>query len=737
MAITVRTSTVTSGANTTGFTLVINSAVVAGDILLLGVTNRDSTADPTVVDNDSGTWLKVHNQNANTNGAITVWWRRATSATASKTITVSGCTGSASGVVTPYVGALAVGTPYGTPAGEANASANETQVGITTTRPGSFACLFVGCTSNDTLNVSTYVATDPATLAERGEGVSSGGSDCSMAHASAVRSAAGATGNISWSQTNGTGASAAFELIIAETVAAVSVTQDSDYHSIAFTAAIAASNSFTQSSDVALVDVTVEDAGSSADVTFIQTSDSGLIVSVAAAASTTSYTQELDVTSTSVQSVITSAISYSQTNDISEAASISSVVTETDFTQISDAHISTSAAAIATSSIFSQDNDVATINSIVEEPSLQATVTYTQSDDANLTTVLAAVAIANSYTQSLDIIETSVQAPSISATIYTQANDAAVATSIAAIAATSNYSQISDTFSIASSVPAIGATTYIQNNDVVTSSTVASIEALLLFTQVSDITSVTVTGAVEVVETFSQTTDSVSFDAAVSIAIAGSYSQASDSVTVDLVVPVLASNEYVQTSDIILTNSISGNETTAYSSYTQSSDSSTAIITTSILMDVTHQQSPDTIELFGTSEISGAITSQQSLDSAVIINTAQVLAFITHAQLSDVVIATAFGEGSEVTSYIEYLQNSDTYNISTNIPAAVLLSYSQSSDACVASIPGIVISHIKPITLIRTLSPAIRTETPSTLVTTASNPSTLIPINIASSLKPR
>lgn len=215
MAITVGTSTATSGNQTTGFTLVINSGVVSGDILLLGVTNRGATADPTVVDNDTGgnTWAKIGNQNADTNGAITVWWKRATSGTASKTITVSGCTNSASGCVTPYTGCLGSGNPYGTPVSEANASGDESQAGITTGTDGSFVCLFVGCTSNDTLNPNTYTATSPTTLTERAEGVSSGGSDCSMSHASAEKASAGATGTISWLQTDGTGASMAFELL--------------------------------------------------------------------------------------------------------------------------------------------------------------------------------------------------------------------------------------------------------------------------------------------------------------------------------------------------------------------------------------------------------------------------------------------------------------------------------------------------------------------------------------------
>lgn len=86
MAWTVRTSTATSGPAGTSPTLVINSAVVAGDILVLAITNRDGTGAPTVTDNDTGgnTWAQITGspQAANTNGSISVWWKRATSGTA-------------------------------------------------------------------------------------------------------------------------------------------------------------------------------------------------------------------------------------------------------------------------------------------------------------------------------------------------------------------------------------------------------------------------------------------------------------------------------------------------------------------------------------------------------------------------------------------------------------------------------------------------------------------------------
>jgi len=221
MAIGVGTSTVINSNTTTSFTLVINSGVAAGNLLVLAAVNRDATANPTVTDNDVGgnTWTMLASQNAATNGAISVWWKRATANTASKTITVSGMTGSSCGGVTPFTGASIATTPTTgpfsgtTPVGESNASGNEGQAEITTARAGSMVFLVVGCTSNDTLNVTTQAATDPSSLTERFEATSSGGSDCSISLASALKTTAGATGAFSWAQTNGTGASLAFALL--------------------------------------------------------------------------------------------------------------------------------------------------------------------------------------------------------------------------------------------------------------------------------------------------------------------------------------------------------------------------------------------------------------------------------------------------------------------------------------------------------------------------------------------
>ncbi len=220
MGITKGTWVATSGNQTTGFTLTVPAGVIVNDIVVIGITNRDATTNPTCTDNEgAGTWTRITTVNANTNGSISIWWKRASANTNGKTVTVGSCTGSASGALGYYRGASLAASPFGTAVPEANASADVSQAGVTTARDGSMVIHLVGCTSNDTLNPGNRSATTPSTITEDAEGVSAGGSDCSLSFASDLRTAAGATGTISWTQAggNGTGASLAIELLPAWT----------------------------------------------------------------------------------------------------------------------------------------------------------------------------------------------------------------------------------------------------------------------------------------------------------------------------------------------------------------------------------------------------------------------------------------------------------------------------------------------------------------------------------------
>lgn len=218
MAITqVGTAVLPTGNPTTGFTVGIGSGVVTDDVLVISITNRDGTGDPSVTDNDTGgnAWAKLGG------GAtgLSVWWKRATSATASKTVTVGSCVGSSSGVLAAFRGVTKAATPYENVTTESNASANETHAAISPTRDGCWVFLCVANRTND-IAIDTQAATSPAVLTELGEKLSTGGSDCANSMAAAEQATAGSTGSITWAQTDAASVSCVFDLLPAVSMVA-------------------------------------------------------------------------------------------------------------------------------------------------------------------------------------------------------------------------------------------------------------------------------------------------------------------------------------------------------------------------------------------------------------------------------------------------------------------------------------------------------------------------------------
>lgn len=211
MAATFVSSAVPSGNPTTSFTITIPTVAV-DDILILAATNKAATADPTVTDNDTGgnAWAKVISGNNGT-GNLSVWWKRATSATSAKTITASGFTNSCSGVLHVWRGCSKASTPYASATYETNASANESHAGFTPALDGCPVFLAVGNATND-IAVTNMACTSPGTLAHFAEKLSTGGTDCSCALGSDDQVTAGATGNFTWSQTDAASMSITFYL---------------------------------------------------------------------------------------------------------------------------------------------------------------------------------------------------------------------------------------------------------------------------------------------------------------------------------------------------------------------------------------------------------------------------------------------------------------------------------------------------------------------------------------------
>lgn len=93
MAISHIETTLPAGNPTTSFTVTISASTLTNDLLFLTVIHK-ATTNPTVTDNDTGgnTWVLLEAINDGTR-SYTVWWKRATSGTASKTVTVGSLTG--------------------------------------------------------------------------------------------------------------------------------------------------------------------------------------------------------------------------------------------------------------------------------------------------------------------------------------------------------------------------------------------------------------------------------------------------------------------------------------------------------------------------------------------------------------------------------------------------------------------------------------------------------------------
>ena len=201
---------------TTSMTITIPT-VSTGDVLIVAATSRDhtaATAFPTCTDNDTGgeTWKLFH---YSADRKALMWFKRATGSTSAKTITVAGAVGSVSGGVSAYSGIATTILPYMDLHQQSNASGTETHTGWTTTANNGELVFVVFNYANDNAVTSVSAATAGA-FTSRWEKLSTGGLDCGTTLWSQPEATAGATGNITWAQTNGTTYSTAFLLVATE-----------------------------------------------------------------------------------------------------------------------------------------------------------------------------------------------------------------------------------------------------------------------------------------------------------------------------------------------------------------------------------------------------------------------------------------------------------------------------------------------------------------------------------------
>jgi len=197
---------------TTSFSITL-PATQAGDILILEFTHR-GTGDGTIGGTYTGGAFALKHSQLYATSAFSgkTYWSRATGDHVGETVTGSILTNSCAAILTQYRGVLASGDPLAdaTIVGEQNASGNETQAEITTGTDGSWVVLVV--VNSPDLAVATQACTSPGTLPERAERLSTGGTDTSIAHASELKATAGATGALTWTQTNAASGSWAYAI---------------------------------------------------------------------------------------------------------------------------------------------------------------------------------------------------------------------------------------------------------------------------------------------------------------------------------------------------------------------------------------------------------------------------------------------------------------------------------------------------------------------------------------------
>jgi hypothetical protein len=205
---TFRAAIAGTGNTTTGGTLVIPAGTATGDSLFVCVTSQGSTsgsANVTCTDNDAGgnTWTTVTNT---ADKKAWLFWKRATSATASKTITIAnGVTKTAFNCVVMQ-GAATSTTPYINVSTETNASGDETHATFTPSVGGCAIMLSIHDYGSNNA-ASTQSTASLGAMTERAEHLPAGaGADCanSISTLDGTSGAAAATGSITWAQTDST-----------------------------------------------------------------------------------------------------------------------------------------------------------------------------------------------------------------------------------------------------------------------------------------------------------------------------------------------------------------------------------------------------------------------------------------------------------------------------------------------------------------------------------------------------
>jgi PKD repeat protein len=210
----VTSSQFTLGSETTLGRILIPSSVISGHDLycLVGSDGHTtSIAYPTVTDTDSGgNAFALQGETAARKG--TLWWKKATTDTAGKLITVAGCVDIAVGGLSVYSGAYEAGNPTSNVDSELNNAGSPAHVAFTPHFENSMIALAVfNFFSNGT--VLSLACSNPGALTTRFEQRHNNSTGAAVHHASAVQPGAiASTGTFTWVQSALTSRSIGWEI---------------------------------------------------------------------------------------------------------------------------------------------------------------------------------------------------------------------------------------------------------------------------------------------------------------------------------------------------------------------------------------------------------------------------------------------------------------------------------------------------------------------------------------------
>lgn len=205
------------GTNPSTSTTITIPTVAVDDIGILVVSMSNTSVDPVVTDDDSGgnAWAKLDGLGGGGDNA-TVWWKRMTSASSAKTITITDGVGetadSMSAALTVFRGVTTAAVPYEAVSVEGNAAGNETHASITTLSAGCMVVFCLGESDNNAVSAVAAANTPPGTLTVGGNHASSAGNDTAVGILYGAMETPGATGAVTWSMTDAACATVLFAL---------------------------------------------------------------------------------------------------------------------------------------------------------------------------------------------------------------------------------------------------------------------------------------------------------------------------------------------------------------------------------------------------------------------------------------------------------------------------------------------------------------------------------------------